>query len=141
MTGIGKNSFANQFVFVIGVELLQQARKVAGTEPGIHQWDFLFEIVLVALRKTTGNVDFFNQAIFLGIDIAKDSVNGFLFGIVDKPARIDDHNIGIVLLGFMSGINLVAFELGEQHLAVDQVFRAAQGYNVDFIFTKAFGFQ
>jgi len=64
----------------------------------------------------------------------QDRIDGFLFGIVDKSAGIDDNNIMVLCIGrFMGGFDSVPFQLGQQHFGVHQVFGAAHGHNIDLV--------
>ena len=67
--------------------------KVIDTKEGIDFGDLFPQLILVPFRKAAHNIYIFNEICLLGGDILKNGIDGFLFGIVDKPAGIDDGGI------------------------------------------------
>jgi len=111
--------------------------KIAGkssTKKCIDLRNLLFQIVLVALRKTSGHINFIYEALLFGIHILQDRINRFLLGIVDKSAGIDDDDVVILGVGLVAGVDAVASQLGQKDFGIHQVFGATHGDDIDFVF-------
>jgi hypothetical protein len=57
-----------------------------------------------------------------------------LLCIIDKATGINDHNIVIIRIGLMTGINAVSTKLGEEHFGIHQILGATHGDDIDFVF-------
>ena len=66
----------------------------------------------------------------LSCAISRMALIGFLFGLVDEGAGVDDDHVGVVGVGG-DLVPRVARE-AEHHLAVDEVLRATEGDKADF---------
>ena len=134
VTGICQDTFTNELVFVVGVELFEKPREVTRPEPCVDIGDLFFKVVLVTLRKAAGHIDFFDKSFFLRIDIAKDGVDGLLLCIVDEATRVDHDDGRIIFSGLVHGVDAVSSQLGEQNLRVHLVFGTTQCNDVHLCF-------
>ena len=121
-------------MLVVCLEFLQNRRQIPSPKKRIHLRDFLFQIVLVALRKTTGYVHLIHQTLLFGIYILKDGVDRLLLGIVYESAGVDDDDVIVIGVGLMAGVDAVTSELGQQDFGIHQVFGATHGDDIDFVF-------
>ena len=141
MTWIGEYSFTHQLMLIIRIELFEQTGKVTRAKPGIYLRNVFLQIIFIALWKAAGDVYFFHQAFFLGIHVAEDRVDGFLFRVINKSTGVDHHDVRIIFPGFMGDLNSIPAQLCKQNFRIDLVLGTAQGDYIDFGFFAAFGFQ
>ena len=66
---MGKQTLPDQLMLVICLEFFQNCRQFPRTKKCIYLWDFLFQVILVALREAARYVNLVHQAFFFGIDI------------------------------------------------------------------------
>ncbi len=121
----GEQPLPYQFMLVIGLQGLQQARHVAGAEPSIDLRDTVLELGRVALAEAAGNVDLLHFSAILCIGPGQNGIDAFLLGIVDEAAGIDHHHVVVAGSGLVLHGDAVRLQLGHQHLAVHGVLRAA----------------
>ena len=106
------------------LDRIDDARHFAGPEKRIDLGDVLRELVAVALRETAGHDETRALAVTLVLGHLQDRVDRFLLGVVDEGAGVHDDDVGIrgVRRELVPGL----LREPQHHLAVDEVFRAAE---------------
>jgi hypothetical protein len=131
--GSGQKTFAKQFGFIVGFELFQQEGQFEGAKPGIDLGDLLFKIIAIALTETTGDKDLIKTTLLFELYLAENSIDGFLFGFVDKATGVDDDDIVVFPAVLVNDVDIVGAELTAQHFAVHHILAAAESDDVYLI--------
>ena len=84
--------------------------------------NFFFQVLFIPFREAAHYINMVNQAFFLGPDETQNRIHGFLFGILDKSACID--NDGLVPKGFgiMNNCQVIGIDLLHQEFRVHHIF-------------------
>ena len=136
----GDGAFADELVLVIGLHALQQGGQFERTEPGIYFGYFQGQLLAIALRKASGDVQFFDFTLTFQRRVLNNGVNAFLFGHINKSAGVYHHHIGVAVAFLVGHFKIVAAQLRNQVFAVDQIFGTTQRNDLHFIFPNRLRF-
>ena len=104
------------------LEHLGNAGVRASTDDAVDLWNQTLQLRAVPLRQTSGNDQLLAAALLRRM--LENDLSRLLFRGVYERARVDDDRIGELCLRFKSPTR--GAELGNHHLGIDQVFRAAE---------------
>ena len=99
---------------------------VVHTEKFVHLGDLFFQFRGITLGKASHHKDFTLPV----AGLLQDSINGFLFGIMNETTGIDDHCIISGSFSVVDHLPPAFFQLLQQNLRIDQVFGAAHGDDI-----------
>ena len=114
-----------------GLHRLHDVPVAAGAQHAVHLGQLLRDLLPVALRHAPGDQDLFQLPLLLQRRHAEDVLDGLLVGAGEKAAGVDHRHVG-TLRRFGQGVARLAAQ-GHHLLAVDHVFLAAQGDEMDVI--------
>ncbi len=100
------------------------------TEKQVNLGQLLLEILLIALRQTTGHDQHPAGAAFLVVGDLQNGIDGLFLGIIDKGTGVDDDNIRLTFIN--NNFKALGRQMAQHHLGIDQVFRAAEADQTDF---------
>ena len=119
------------------VGLAQFAQKLLVVELAVklvYLGYLLLQLVLIALRQASHDIEPVELAFLLALYKLKDGVYTLLFCILDKAARVDDGYFALRALGVVHTIVSVSFKLLHQQFTVHKVLGTPHGNYVDFVF-------
>ena len=73
------------------------------------------------------------QAFFLGPDKAQDRIDGFLLGILDKSACVNNNGLILKGIGIMDHTDVIRIDLLHQEFRIHHIFRTTQCYYIDLL--------
>ena len=114
-----------------GLHRLHDVPVAAGAQNAVHLGQLLRDLLPVALRHAPGDQDLFQLPLLLQRRHAEDVLDGLLVGAGEKAAGVDHRHVG-PLRCIGQGVARLAAQ-GHHLLAVDHVFLAAQGDEMDVI--------
>ena len=100
--GSSQGTFDVQLFIVLLAEIFQKLLPVEFPIELVHLWDFQGEFLQVAFGKASHDIQFLQMPFLLGLGKLKNHVDGFLLGISDESACIDDGYFAFGLLGIVS---------------------------------------
>ena len=101
-----------------------------GTHDGVHFRNLFQNLLAEALHQASGNNQFLSGAEFLVLSHFQNRVDGFFLRGFNKTAGVDHEDLRII--GARREFVAFAGKNAHHHLAVDEVFGAAQGDETDF---------
>jgi len=60
----------------------------------------------------------------------ENGIDALLFGIIDKAAGVHDDNLSLGIIAIVSALIAVSLHQAHQYLAVNEILRASERYNV-----------
>ena len=102
-------------------EVGKQLLEVELTIVLIHLRNFLFELLLIALRETTHHEEFAYLALLLCLNEFENGVYALLLCVFNEAACIDNNNFALDALRIMGAMITSLLEKCHQFLAVDKV--------------------
>src|SRR5689334_1469458 len=103
-------------MLIISTNRTQQVLQIISTKPRIHIGNFGLQLRFISFRKATRNDHLAYLTFFLQRAVLEDGIDGFLLGVVDKTASVNDYNIVLAyLVGLVNNVELVAFELAHEN--------------------------
>ena len=102
----------------------------AGAEQRVDLGNLILQFVPVSLGEAPGDHQPLARAGLLQLRHLEDGVDGFLLGLVDERARVDDEDVGLARIGGERVPGLLGQP--QHHLGVDEVLGAAEGDHSDF---------
>jgi hypothetical protein len=133
MRRCGQDSFSYKVFPVIQSQVLYDGRQIICPEIHVHIGDFLFEVFLISFGQATHHEYMAYKAIFLSPDESQDRIDGFLLGILDKPAGVNYNSLILKGIGIMDHTDSIRIDLLHQEFRIHHIFRTTQGYYVDRI--------
>ena len=128
----GQMPFGRQCGVLRGTQRPDDAVPVAGAEIVVDLRNFGAQVIGITFRQTADNEQPFDFSGLLGRCRPQDHLDGLLFGIADESAGIDYHDCGVRAVAVEVHLVTGGCQTGHEVFAVDRVFRAAEGDDVNF---------
>ena len=97
---------------------------LADADDRVHLRDFLFDFLLITLGQAAGHHHRADGSLLLELGHFQNVVNGFLFGVFNKAAGVDNDGIRLVHIG--DDLKPCLSELCQHHFPIHQVFGTSQ---------------
>ena len=127
----GQDTFEGDVFVVTFAEVAQQVGPVELAVELVDLWDFFAQFLEVAFGEAPHYVDAAEPAFFFKLAELEDHVDALFLGVADEAAGVDHGDAAMGLFGVVVGLVTEGFELTEEVLGVDKVFRAAHCDDVD----------
>ena len=115
-------AFSYEFLFVVRAEGFEQQGQVARAKILVHIGNFTLKVWLIALAQASGDKYFVDKACLFGAYGFENGINRLLFGVLNEPTGIDNHDSPLLLVHHVLARCL---ELAHKYLAVVYVFGTA----------------
>ena len=129
-------AFGGQCRILRGAQRAHDAVPRAGSEVFVDLGDLVPQLVGVALRQAADDEQLFDASGLFGLCGAQDHLDGFLLGVADESAGVDDDHFGIRAVAVEEDFVAGGRQPGHEVFAVDGVLRAAERDDVNFFHVR-----
>ena len=100
----------------------------------IHLGDVFSQLIAVSFREATHDEHMAEFALFFGLNVLKDGVDGFLFRIPYETTGIDDHGVKAFYRGGIEGdFKVAGIQLFLQEFGINEIFGTTKGNDPDMM--------